>query len=124
MVLFAGYLTNGMPSEAIRLFKEVKHPDEVNVTLLFNACAQLGTPEALSLVKTVSSKMSDACHSNSQLSTSLLDAFMQCGDTRQAELVFKTVTNKTQHTFGAMIKGWTVVSHETPLTAVFCVKDT
>ena len=113
-----------MPTEAIRLFKEIKDPDEVNVTLLFNACAQLGTPEALSLVKAVSSKMSTLCHSSSQLSTSLVDALMQCGDTHQAELVFKTVTKKTQHTFGAMIKGWTVVSHEAPLTAVFCVKDT
>ena len=94
-----------MPSKAIRMFEEIKDPNEVNVTLLFNACAQLRTEEALSLVKTVSSKMSRSYHLNSQLSTSLLDAFMQCGDTQQAERVFKTVTNKTQHTFGAMIKG-------------------
>ena len=106
-----GYSTNGMPSEAIRFFKQVKDPSEVNILLLFNAWAQLGTPEALSLVKTVSSKMSKSFHSNSQLSTSLLDALMKCGDVGAAERIFGKLTEKTQYTFGVMIKGWTVVFH-------------
>ena len=98
-------MTNGMPSKAIRLFNEIKDPNTVNVTLLFNACAQLRTREALSLVKTVSSKMSQSYHLSSQLSTSLLDALMQCGDVEAAERVFGKLTEKTRYTFGVMIKG-------------------
>ena len=105
VLLPAGYLTNEMPTEAIRLFKEIKDPDEVNVTLLFNACAQLGTPEALSLVKAVSAKMSQSYHLSSQLSTSLVDALMQCGDVDAAERALGKLTEKTQYTFGVMIKG-------------------
>ena len=40
-----------MPSKAIRLFEEIKDPSRVNIILLFNACAQLGTPEALSMAQ-------------------------------------------------------------------------
>ena len=109
VALFAGYLTNEMPSEAMRLFKEIKDPDGVNVLLLFNACAQLRTEEALSLAKAVSSKMSKSCHSNSQLLTSLIDALMQCGDVVAAERAFENLAEKTQFAFGVMIKGWTIL---------------
>ena len=124
IVLSIGYLTNGLPSEAIRLFKEIKEPNEVNVTLLFNACAQLRTEEALGMVKAVSSNMSKTFHSNTQLLTSLLDALMQCGDVKAAERVFGKLTAKTQYTFGVMIKGYTILSHKSLLTAVLCLKDT
>ncbi|CAF4341292.1 unnamed protein product, partial [Rotaria sordida] len=44
----------GAMMKAIDLFNEIKNPDEVSIIILFNACAQLGTNEALNLTKKVS----------------------------------------------------------------------
>ncbi len=50
----SGYIENNLANKAIDLFNEIKNPDEICVTLLFNACAQLGTAEALNLTKKIS----------------------------------------------------------------------
>ncbi|CAF4976838.1 unnamed protein product [Rotaria sp. Silwood1] len=47
--MMKGYIKNNMSEKAIELFNKIQTPDEVIVTLLFNACAQLETTEALNL---------------------------------------------------------------------------
>ena len=90
---------------AIQLFNQIKNPNDVNLTVLFNACAQLGTVEALALVKKVSKEMPESFYSNPRLLTSLLDALMKCGDVKHAELLFHKLTRKTLPMYGAMMKG-------------------
>ena len=51
VILSLGYVDNNLPEKAIHLFNEIENPDDVNLILLFNACAQLKTKEALDLVK-------------------------------------------------------------------------
>jgi len=94
-----------MPNKAIDLFNEIKNPDDIIFVLLFNACAQLGTEEALNLTKRVSSKISKSFHLNPFLSTSLLDALMKCGDVAYAQSLFNTLTKKSIGIYGAMMKG-------------------
>ena len=89
--LLEGYVTNHMPAEAIRLFKEIEDPSEVNVILLFNACAQLGTPEALSLVNAVSTNIPKSFFYNPRINASLLDAFIKCKDLESAHKLFATM---------------------------------
>ncbi|CAF4874568.1 unnamed protein product [Rotaria sp. Silwood1] len=119
--MMKGYIVNNMPNKAITLFNEIHDPDEVTVTLFFNACAQLGTDKELNLVKTVASNISQSFHSASNVLTSLLDAYMKCSDVTSAELVFQTKTKKTVSMYGAMMKGYIVNNMPNKAIALFNV---
>ena len=94
-----------MSNKAIELYNEIKNPDVVIIILLFNACAQLGTIEALNLTKQILLQIPKSFYSNPRLLTSLLDALMKCGDVTYAESLFNTSTKKTSSMYGAMMKG-------------------
>ncbi|CAF1221969.1 unnamed protein product [Adineta steineri] len=82
-------------NKAIDLFHEIKNPDEVNIILLFNACAQLANKEALHLTEKVLKQIHESFKSNPRLSTSLLDALMKCGGgVADAQLLFSKSKNK------------------------------
>jgi len=103
--LLLGYVKNNQANQAIELFNQIINPDEVIIILLFNACAQLGTDEALNLVKQVAEQMPKSFHSNPRLSTSLLDALMKCGDVRHAQSLFNTSSKQSLGMYGAMMTG-------------------
>ena len=106
-ILFSlGYIENNLSNKALELFNQIKNPDEVVITILFNACAQLGSAEALDLVKKVCSEMPKSFYSDSHVLTSLLDALIKCGDIKQAELLFSRSTNKVLPMFGVMMNGY------------------
>lgn len=94
-----------MPNKAIDLYCEITEPNEIIINLLFNACADLGTDKALSLVKKTSSNMPKSFYSNPFILTSLIDAFMKCGDAAQAQSLFEKTTVKILPMYGAMMKG-------------------
>ncbi|CAF3999535.1 unnamed protein product, partial [Rotaria sordida] len=98
------YIRNNQANKAIDVFNKIKNPDEIIVNLLFNACAQLSTNEALTLVNHVSSQMPKSSYSNTRLLTSLLDVWMKCGDVTNAELLYNKSTKKTLTMYGAMMK--------------------
>ena len=100
-----GYIKNNQPNLAIGLFNEISNPNEIVSNLLFNACAELRTPEALNLAKSVSEKMPKAFYFNSYILCSLLDALMKCGDVIHAQSLFDTLKKKTLSMYGAMMKG-------------------
>ena len=95
-----------MPDKAIELFNQIKHPSDVNLIVLFNACAQLKTSEALNLAKTVSKEMPKSFYSNPRLLTSLVDALIKCGDIQHAQLLFDRSTNKSLSIYNAMMNGY------------------
>ncbi len=101
----SGSIKNNLANKAIDLFNEVKDPGEVNIIVLFNACAQLGTNEALNLAKKVSKEIPKSFYSNPRLLTSLLDALMKCGDVKHAQSLFDATTTKVMSMYGAMMKG-------------------
>ena len=103
--LFIGYLVNKQAPKAIELFNEIKKPDAVIYILMFQACAQLETHEALDLIPLLRSKIPTSFYSNLPLLTSLIEALMKCEDVRSAEIVFNTVQVKNIPLYGAMIKG-------------------
>ena len=105
MNYFTGFVKNKMAEKAIQLFHDIEKPDHVIFILLFNACAQLGTKEALELLRKVSKEIPRSFYSNVRLTTSLVDGFMKCNDVENAELVFHATTNKPLEMFGAMMKG-------------------
>jgi pentatricopeptide repeat protein len=77
----------------------------VNITVLFNACAQLGTNEELSLVKKISKEIPKSFYSNPRLVNSLLDALIKCGDCLNAEILFSKMT-KSVEGYGNLMNGF------------------
>jgi hypothetical protein len=103
--LLLGYVKNNQANQAIELFNQIQNPDEIVTTLLFNACAQLGTGQALNLVKKVAEQIPKSFHSNPHLSASLLDALMKCGDVKHAQSLFNASSRKSLGMYGAMMTG-------------------
>ncbi|CAF5034601.1 unnamed protein product, partial [Rotaria sp. Silwood1] len=113
------YIKNNMANKAIDLFNEIQNPnDEVIIILLFNACAQLGTNEALSLIKKVSSQIPISFHSNYHLSTSLLDALIQCGDCSNAEIFFSKM-KKSVIGYGNLMNGFLKANNPVKVLSLF-----
>ena len=100
-----GYIKNNQADKAIDLFNQIKSPDEVNIILLFNACAQLGTDEALNLTKKVWKEIPKSFDSNRYLLTSLFDALIKCGDCLNAEILFSKMT-KSVESYGNLMNGF------------------
>ena len=103
--LLIGYIENEMPAKAIEIFKRVEDPNEIVLTLMFKACAQLSTDWALELVKSAVSKMPVLLYKSAFLMTSLLDALMQCKDVNSARSLFDASERKVISMYGAMMKG-------------------
>ncbi|CAF1686144.1 unnamed protein product, partial [Rotaria magnacalcarata] len=104
--MMKGFIINNLSKQAIDLFNEIKDPNEIIITLFFNACAQLGTEKELLLLKSISSKISNSFYSDPYVVTSLIDAFMKCGDVTNAKSVFDRSTKKALPMYGAMMKGY------------------
>ena len=103
--LLIGYLINKQATKAIDLFHQINKPDNIIFILMFQASAQLGTKEALDLIRLLRSKMPTSFYSNPRLLTSLIEALMKCGDVQSAEIFFKKVQVKEIPLYGAMIRG-------------------
>ncbi|CAF3997356.1 unnamed protein product, partial [Rotaria magnacalcarata] len=101
--MMKGFIINNSSKQAIDLFNEIKDPNEIIITLFFNACAQLGTGKELILLKSISSKISNSFYSDPYVVTSLIDAFMKCGDVTSAKALFDRSTKKALSMYGAMM---------------------
>ncbi|CAF3202289.1 unnamed protein product [Rotaria socialis] len=119
--MMKGYLENNDPEKAIELFKQITDPSEVVFNLYFNACASLGTSEALDLTKKTLEKMPKTFYSNSYILCSVLDALMKCGDVKYAESIYNSSTNKTLPMYGAMMKGY--IKNNSPGKAIHLFKQ-
>lgn len=100
-----GYTTNNQAEKAIKCFKQIKNPNHVIYILFLNACARLGTNEALHLIKTVSKNVPQSIYSNEKFLASLIDALAKCGDLQSAQTIFYESKHKTVHMYNALIKG-------------------
>ena len=105
LYLSIGYVKNKQANKAIDLFHQMEKHNHVIYILLFNACAQLQTKEALDLVKQVSSNMPKSYQLDPNLITSLVDALNKCGDVEGAEAWFDQTKSKHLSLCNAMMKG-------------------
>ncbi|CAF2070889.1 unnamed protein product [Rotaria magnacalcarata] len=103
--MMKGYIKNNMAKKAIDLFNEIRIPDEITTTLLFHACAQLETNEALNRAKKIAKEMPKSFQSDQILLTSLLDVLIKCGDCASAEIVFSKM-KKNVIVYGHLMNGF------------------
>ncbi len=98
-----GYLTNGMPQKAIDLFFQIKNPDRVCFSILFNACAQLATSQSLTLGKQVLSRLPEEYRESDHILYSLSNMFIKCNDLINAESLFNRL-NRNVKSYGSLMK--------------------
>ncbi|CAF4545449.1 unnamed protein product, partial [Rotaria socialis] len=117
--MMKGFIINNLSKQAIDLFNEIKDPDEIAITLVCNACAQLGTEKELVLLRSISSKISNSFYSDPYVVTSLIDAFMKCGDVTSAKALFDKSTMKTAPMYGAIMTGLILNDQEEEAIDIF-----
>lgn len=100
-----GYVKNDQPMKALSLFHDIRHPDEVILAILFNACAKIQSSEAREIINRAWSNMPRSYRDNPILITSLIDALMKCADVPSAEICFSQTKSKNLKMYGAMMKG-------------------
>ncbi len=95
-----------MPEKVLDLFDEMSiKPDEVTLTLLFNACTQVGDERAKKIGKKLLDQMSNNFQSTNNKLNSALHMSMKFGDVKRAEHVFNLIKNKDSISYGLMING-------------------
>ena len=100
-----GFVVNNLAHEAIELFSTISNPDRVILIVLFNSCAQLGTPQALETGRQALTQMPSIYRTNQYILTSVLAMFIRCGDVSSAEKWFSnTENNNNVITYGQLMK--------------------
>ncbi len=92
-----------MPQKAIDLFSQIKDPDRVCFVILFNACAQLATPQSLTLGKQVLSCLPEEYRESIDILYSLSNMFIKCNDLNNAESLFNRL-NRDVKCYGSLMK--------------------
>ena len=114
-----GYVKNQISDQAIELFKKIKCPDDVLRILLFNACAQVGTRDALDFSREVFSKMTKSSQLNHRVLPSLLDTAVKCNDIEYAQSLFDKSGEKTLSMYGIMMNGYNRINEPWKTLSLF-----
>ena len=80
-------------------------PDEITLTVLFNACAELPNERALKIKNKYLDQLPKLLSNNNYVLNSFLHMLMKFGDTSNAENVFAQIKKKNIVTYGVMMQG-------------------
>ena len=95
-----------MPEKLLDLFDEMTaEPDQVNLPLIFDACAQLADDRAKSIGKKMFNSKLQQIRPNIALLNPAIHIFMSFAEMKIAEDIFEMIENKDVVTYGTMIKG-------------------
>ena len=100
-----------MAKNAVDVFEQVKGPDAVIFMLVFNACAEMGSSEALQLTRSIVDRLPEGLRTDARVRTSLIDALMKCGDVAAAEIQYGQMKTSYTPAHGAIMKGRSVDDH-------------
>ncbi|XVF82345.1 hypothetical protein PTKIN_Ptkin16aG0039200 [Pterospermum kingtungense] len=108
--LISGYAQNGFCEETLEMFRKMRsegfEPDEVTITSVLSACAQIGEldvgKEIHSLIKGKGMRI------NQFVLNALLDMYSKCGDLATAKLIFEGMRHKTTACWKSMISGFAI----------------
>ncbi|XP_074582813.1 pentatricopeptide repeat-containing protein At4g30700 [Curcuma longa] len=106
--MISGYTQNGMTEMAISLFKEMQvsnvKPNQITVTSILSACAQLGS---LTLGKWVHDIIiEEQIELNVFVLTALIDMYAKCGSISEARKIFDEMEEKNVVSWNAMISAY------------------
>ena len=98
-----GYTKHRMAQKGLDLFKGIANPSEILVLLMLNACAQLGSRDALELARRAVDAMPKTYEKNAFILNSAFDMFIKCGDVASAESLFQRM-NRFLIGYGRLMK--------------------
>ena len=102
-----GFISNKMPEKVFDLLNEMKmKPDQVTMSILFNACAQLRDDRARKIGEKLLDEMTNSFENRNRLLNSAIHMLMRFGNVQRAEHMFQLIKNKDTFTYGIMINGW------------------
>jgi hypothetical protein len=104
--LFPGLVSNKMPEKVLDLLDQTNiQPDQVTLTTLFSACAQISNDRAKQIGRKLLHHMPKHFETNNYIQNSAINMLMKFGDVQGAEKLFQINKKKDIVTYGAMMKG-------------------
>ncbi|CAF4632346.1 unnamed protein product [Rotaria sp. Silwood2] len=101
-----GLINNNIPEKVFDLLEEMKlKPDNYNLTVLFNACAQLANDRAMKIGRKLLHEMPVIYRNDTFLLNSAMHMLMKFGDIQSAERIFNSIKKKDIITYNAIMKG-------------------
>ncbi|CAM4877832.1 unnamed protein product [Rotaria socialis] len=96
-----------MPEKLFDLLdKMVIEPDDVNLTFIFNACAQLNNGRAMKIGNKFLHEKLNQIQNNNIILNSATHMLMKFGDIRRAEHIFEMIKKKGIFSYSSMMKGY------------------
>ncbi|CAF4857310.1 unnamed protein product, partial [Rotaria socialis] len=106
-VMFKGLIINNVAEKILDLFDEMKiEPNQLTLTILFNASAVLNNNRAMKTGKKLLAEMPENYRNHNVISTSAIDMLMKFGDVEGAETIFRSVKAKGADIYGALMNGY------------------
>ncbi|CAF3145029.1 unnamed protein product [Rotaria socialis] len=96
-----------MPEKLFDLLdKMVIEPDDVNLTFILNACAQLNNGRAMKIGNKFLHEKLNQIQNNNIILNSATHMLMKFGDIRRAEHIFEMIKKKGIFSYSSMMKGY------------------
>ncbi|CAF4003270.1 unnamed protein product, partial [Rotaria sp. Silwood1] len=100
-------ISNNMSEKVLDLLDEMTFkPDNFNLTVLFNACAEVANDRAVKIGRKLFDEMPHYYRNDIVLLNSAIHMFMKFGDVQNAEHIFDSMKKKDIITYNAMMKGY------------------
>ncbi|KAF9613399.1 hypothetical protein IFM89_008229 [Coptis chinensis] len=107
-VLIGGFLQNGFPSEALRLFHEMKksdiRPNEITFVNTLSACAQLGDLEQGKVLHNY--VVENNIGYDIFIGNALINMYSKCGNLKRAVCVFCQMPDKDVFSWTTLVSGY------------------
>ncbi|KAL5826309.1 hypothetical protein ACOSQ4_018106 [Xanthoceras sorbifolium] len=110
--MIVGYVQNGHPGKALKLFMDKKWPDvfpgSVTISSVLSACAQLGN---LNLGKTIHGLGIKLRLEDPTVINALVDMYAKCYMIRDARYIFESVSEKDVISWNSIISGYSQLGY-------------
>ncbi|CAF4166317.1 unnamed protein product, partial [Rotaria socialis] len=105
--MFKGLRSNGMPEKIIDLLEEMKiEPNNFTLTLSFYACAQVANARAMRIGQKLIHKLLNNSRNEDIVLNAATNMLIKFGDIVNAERFYKSVKNKNNIMYCAIMKGY------------------
>ncbi|KAL3527145.1 hypothetical protein ACH5RR_011801 [Cinchona calisaya] len=108
--MVTGFAQNAQPCEALCYFEKMQNAgvnaDEVTLSSVISACAQLGVRKYANWVKDVAEKSGFGPTNNVVVGSALIDMYSKCGSVEDAYMVFESMKERNVFSYTSMIVGF------------------
>ncbi|KAI6673060.1 hypothetical protein NL676_000966 [Syzygium grande] len=110
--MVTGFAQNAKPREALQFFKRMQdarvETDEVTLSGVISACAQLGAAKFAHWVRDVAEKSGLGPTENVVVGSAMVDMYSKCGNIEDAYMIFKGMKERNVYTYSSMILGFAI----------------